>query len=106
MSGVPLKGSTPYPKLERVHTYSKGNALPKVFGFFGVLVCNAATQLALELHQKHLHVVSLNLERFWFWFLFWFWFWFLFKNGHEPLEKKINKILGLKREDRFLTPFF
>jgi len=28
------------------------------------------------------------------------------KGGPEPLEKEINKILGSKREDRLLDPFF
>jgi len=31
---------------------------------------------------------------------------FKFKGGPEPLEKKIKKILGSKREDRFSDPFF
>jgi len=31
---------------------------------------------------------------------------FLFKGGPEPLEKEINEILGSKREDRLLDPFF
>jgi len=29
-----------------------------------------------------------------------------FKGGPEPLEKEINEILGSKREDRLLDPFF
>jgi len=29
-----------------------------------------------------------------------------FKGGPEPLEKKINEILGSKREDRLSNPFF
>ena len=32
--------------------------------------------------------------------------WYVFVGGPEPLEKGIHKILGSKREDRFLDPFF